>query len=152
MSDTYKNAQEGDIDAFAEIYSKIYTRLYYLAYHSLANREEAVQAVKSAAGEAYSLIRGCGTEEEFNGLLLKKLCEQIIRYYREYRKRQPEYETNPTYIKSVMRKLTDAERFSVAVWAIFGFSPHEISMFSGLSETVVTAKLRSAGQKLEAML
>ena len=32
MSDTYKNAQEGDIDAFAEIYSKIYTRLYYLAY------------------------------------------------------------------------------------------------------------------------
>ncbi len=152
MSDTYKNAQNGDIDAFAEIYSKMYTKLYYLAYHSLANREEAVNAVKTASNKAYSLIRGCAAEEEFNGLLLKKLCEQIIRHYREYRKVQPEYEKKPTYIKSVMQKLTDAERFSIAIWAIFGLDPKEISMFSGLSETVVAAKLRSAVQKLEARL
>ncbi len=149
MSDTYKNAQNGDIQAFAEIYSKMYIKLYYLAYHSLANRDEAVNAVKTASAEAFSAIRDCSAEEEFNGLLLKKLCEQIIRYYREYRKRLPEYETNPTYIKSVMRKLTDAERFTASVWAIFGFNPKEISMFSGLSEKVVEAKLKSAILKLE---
>lgn len=152
MFKVFVNAQNGDIDAFAEIYSEIYTRLYYLAYHSLANTEESVNAVKTAAKEAYSNIRKCRSKEEFNGLLLKKLCEQIIRQYREYRKKQPEYDKNPTYIKSVMRKLTDAERFSAAMWALFGFGPKEISRFSGLSETVVEAKLRSAKAKLEAQL
>ncbi len=152
MSNVFVNAQNGDLDAFAEIYSEIYTKLYYLAYHSLANREEAVDAVKTSAKEAYSNIRSCKSVEEFNGLLLKKLCGQIIRHYREYRKKQPEYEKNPTYIKSVMRKLTDAERFSAAMWAIFGFGPKEISRFSGLSDTVVEAKLKSAKIKLEAQL
>lgn len=152
MSKVFENARNGDIDAFAEIYSEIYTRLYYLAYHSLANVGEAVNAVKTAAREAYSNIRSCKSEEEFNGLLLKKLCEQIIRQYREYRKKQPEYEKNPTYIKSIMRKLTDAERFSTAMWALFGFGPKEISKFSGLSESVVEAKLKSARVKLEAQL
>ena len=152
MSKVFINAQNGDIDAFAEIYSEIYTKLYYLAYHSLANVQEAVSAVKTAANEAYSNIRSCSTEEEFNGLLLKKLCEQIIKHYREYRKQQPEYEKNPTYIKSVMRKLTDAERFSAALWVLFGFTPKEISRFSGLSESVVEAKLKSAKAKLGTLL
>lgn len=152
MSKVFINAQNGDVDAFAEIYSEIYTKLYYLAYHSLANKTEAADAVKTAAKEAYANIRRCKNEEQFNGLLLKKLCDRIIRQYREYRKKQPEYDKNPTYIKSVMRKLTDAERFSAAMWALFGFGPKEISKFSGLSETVVEAKLKSAKAKLEAQL
>ena len=152
MSDIYINAQNGDINAFAKIYSKIYTNLYYLAYYSLANQEEAVDAVKNASYKAYSMIRDCDDEEEFNGLLLKKLCEQIIKKFREYGKVQPEHEKKPSYIKFVMRRLTDAERISAALWAIFGLDVKEISMFSGISEKVVTEKLNSAMQKLETSL
>ena len=108
MPNTFLNAQNGDIDAFADIYSEIYTRLYYLAYHSLANKEEAIDAVKTAVKEAYSNIRSCKSVEQFNGLMLKKLCDRIIRQYREYRKNQPMYDANPTYIKSVMRRLTES--------------------------------------------
>lgn len=149
MSLAFKNAQNGDTEAFAEIYSEIYTKLYYLAYHSLANGREAVNAVKAAAREAYSEIRNCRSREEFNGCILKKLCEQIILYFREYRKTPPVYEADPPYIKAQMRKLTDAERLSVSMWALFGLNAGEISRFSGLSETVVENKLRSAKQKLE---
>lgn len=152
MSVTFTNAQNGDTEAFAEIYSEIYTKLYYLAYHSLANTQEAVNAVKTASRNAYSEIRNCRSVGEFNGLILKKLCEQIIFCYREYRKTPPEYETDPPYIKEQMRKLTDAERFSVSMWALFGFGAKEISKFSGLSETVVENKLKSAKLKLEPKL
>ncbi|MCM1054956.1 MAG: hypothetical protein NC394_05455 [Bacteroides sp.] len=152
MSAAFKNAQNGDTEAFAEIYSEIYTKLYCLAYHSLANEQEAVNAVKTATRDAYSDIRSCRSEGELNGLMLKKLCEQIILRYREYRKTPPKYETDPPYIKAQMRKLTDAERFSVAMWALFGFGAKEISKFSGLSETVVENKLKSARLKLEPVL
>lgn len=152
MSAIFKNAQNGDTNAFAEIYAEIYTKLYYLAYYSLAGTEEAVAAVKTAAKSAYSDIKNCKNEGEFNSLFLQRLCENIITRFRDYRCNPPKYDPNPSYIKVQMKRLTDAERFTVTIWSLFGINAKEIARFSGLSETVVESKLSSAKAKLESKL
>lgn len=152
MSDTFEKALNGDISAFAELYAENYKDMYYVAYHSLANISEATDTVKLAAREAYNDIRLCRSRDEFKLLMVKKLCDRIIGRFKEYRKTPPQYETNSPYIKAQMKKLTDAERFSVALWAVYGINAKEIAKLSGLAEDVVTVKLKSGQTKLEPKL
>ncbi len=152
MSDILAQAINGDMSAFSTMYADTYKNMYYVAYYSLVNGNEATKAVKAAADQAYAEIGRCKKEKDFEYFFLKKLCEQIISCYREYRKNTPEIETNPPYIKSVMLRLTDAERLSVCVWAVFGLSPKEISELTGLAGDVVKKKLESGQNKIASKL
>ena len=152
MSDTFNQALNGDISAFAELYAENYKDMYHVAYHSLANVSEATDAVKFAARDAYGDIRRCSSKDEFKLLMVKKLCDRIIGRFKEYRKNTPQYEVNSPYIKAQMKKLTDAERFSVALWAVYGINAKEIAKLSGLAEDVVSVKLKSGQAKLEPKL
>ncbi|MCM1299860.1 MAG: hypothetical protein NC203_07915 [Firmicutes bacterium] len=143
-----KDAASGDLNAFAQLYSADYRKIYYIAYYSLANKEEAVEAIIAAVRLAYATIGGCKSLEDFNILILRKTCEQIIAKYREYRKNPPRYENKPGYIKSQMLKLTDAERLSVAIWAVFGCNEETIAEVTGLSRAIVVKKLESGKAKL----
>lgn len=143
-----KNAASGDLDAFAQLYSADYKKIYYVAYYSLANSEEAKEAIVTAVRLAYATVGGCKSLEDFNILILRKTCEQIITKYREYRKNPPVYESRPGYIKSQMLKLTDAERLSVVIWAVFGYDEDTIAEVTGLSQAIVVKKLESGKAKL----
>lgn len=143
-----KDAANGDLNAFAQLYSADYKKIYYIAYYSLANPEEAAEAVITAVRLAYATIGGCKSREDFTVLILRKTCEQIITKYREYRKTPPHYENKPSYIKSQMLKLTDAERLSVTIWAVFGYDEETIAEVTGLSQAIVVKKLESGKAKL----
>ncbi len=143
-----KNAAQGDLEAFAQLYSADYKKIYYIAYYSLAGREEAVDSIIAAVRLAYATVGGCKSLEDFNQLILRKTCEQIITRYREYRKNPPVYDQKPSYIKSQMLKLTDAERLTVAIWAVFGYNEEKIASITGLSQAIVIKKLESGKAKL----
>lgn len=143
-----KNAAGGDLNAFAQLYSADYKKIYYVAYYSLANAEEAKEVVITAVRLSYATVGGCKSIEDFNILILRKTCEQIITKYREYRKNPPVYESRPGYIKSQMLKLTDAERLSVVIWAVFGYDEETIASVTGLSQAIVVKKLESGKAKL----
>lgn len=143
-----KDAAGGDLSAFAQLYSADYKKIYYIAYYSLANGDEATEAVIAAVRLAYATIGGCKSLEDFNILILRKTCEQIIAKYREYRKNPPKYESKPSYIKSQMLKLTDAERLSVSIWTAFGCDEDTIAEVTGLSRAIVVKKLESGKAKL----
>ncbi len=148
MDDLFIQAANGDKAAFTRIYESVYKQIYYVSYYSLANSKEAASAVIGALHSAYENISSCKSEEEFRFLLLKKTCDRIIAYYREYRKTPPEYEKNPTFIKARMIRLTDAERLAVTIWAVFGYEAEQISAVTGLSQDVLSRKLESGRAKL----
>lgn len=152
MSETLTLAINGDMTAFSRLYADNYKKMYYVAYHSLANTDEAVEAVKLASDQAYSEIESCKTEEQFSRLMLKKLCDRVISRYREYRKSAPGIESNPPYIKAQMSRLTDAERLSVAIWSVYGFGSGEIAELTGLAKDVVAKKLESGKNKIASKL
>ena len=152
MSADYANIQNGDIAAFTKLYGDMHKKLYYVAYYSLANSNEAIRVISSAARYAYDNTGSCKNEAELGQLLLKKTCEQIIGRFREYKSSAPQYERNPSYIKAQMTRLTDAERLSVTIWAAFGYNAGKISSVTGLSPDVVTKKLESGQAKLSAKL
>lgn len=152
MSGTLTLAINGDMTAFSRLYADNYKKLYYVAYHSLANTDEAVEAVKTASDQAYAEIESCRTEEELGRLMLKKLCSRIILRYREYRKTSPGIESNPPYIKAQMSKLTDAEKLSVTIWSVYGIDSAEISELTGIAEDVVAKKLESGKNRIASKL
>ena len=152
MTASFVKIINGDISAFSKLYGEIYKKIYYLAYYSLANSQEAVTAVTNAVRYAYENAESCSSEEELKELILKKTCEQIVARFREYRKTPPPYEQYPSYIKAQLTRLTDAERLSVIVWAVFGYEADKISSLTGLALDIVAKKLESGQTKLSAKL
>lgn len=152
MSGTLTLAINGDMTAFSRLYADNYKQLYYVAYHSLANTDEAVDAVRFAASQAYEEIESCRTEAEFGRLMLKKLCGRIILRYREYRRTDPGIESNPPYIKAQMSRLTDAERLSVSIWSVYGLGSEEIAKLTGIAADVVAKKLESGKSRIASKL
>ena len=148
MSDVITQAAQGDINAFAEAYKGVYKKMYCGAYYTLATEQEAVEAVKTAADKTFAEMSACKNEKDFETLFLKKLSEQIIKGYRGYKSTPPNNSGGVTYIKGLMRRLTDAERLAVAFNALFDLSPKEISKITGLAEDVVEKKLESGKKKL----
>ncbi|MDE6726283.1 MAG: hypothetical protein K2J79_11855 [Ruminiclostridium sp.] len=148
MSDVITQAAQGDINAFAEAYKGIYKKMYCGAYYTLATENEAVESVKIAADKTFAEMSACKNQKDFETLFLKKLSEQIIKCYREYRKNPPDNSADVSYIKGLMRRLTDAERLAVTFNVLFDISPKEISKVTGLAEDVVAKKLESGRNKL----
>ena len=60
-----KRAKRGDVDAFAELYGKIYEKLYRFAFYMLKNAQDAEDAVSEAVTDAFEGIRGLKREESF---------------------------------------------------------------------------------------
>ena len=152
MSVSFDDVKKGDITAFSKVYGDVCEKIYHVAYYSLANQKEAMAAVTEAARYAYENAESCKNAEELKELMLKKTCEQIVACFREYRKTAPLYDPFPSFIKSQMTRLTDAERLSVMVWSVFGYDVERISSITGLALDVVAKKLKSGQAKLDAKL
>lgn len=149
MSDFVKSVEDDDIGTFSNLYEKMYKNLYYTAYYALAGQKDAVEAVKYAVRTAFEKIHICKTEGEAKTLILKLLCEKIIAFFREYKQRPEQEDENCTPAKSMMKRLTDAERISVSLNTIYGFDAKKIAYITGLSESVISKKLESGKEKLD---
>ena len=152
MRYVFEDVKKGDIAAFSKLYGDVCEKIYHVAYYSLANQKEAVAAVTEAARYAYDHAESCKSSAELKELMLKKTCERIVARFREYRKSAPSYDPFPSFIKTQMTRLTDAERLSVMVWSVFGYEVEKISSITGLAQDVVAKKLVSGQEKLSAKL
>lgn len=152
MIKDFEDTKRGDITAFSKIYGSVCERIYYVAYYSLASSEEAAKAVTEAARYAYDNAEDCRSEGELKELMLKKTCQLVVSRFREYKKSSPPYEPFPSFIRSQMLRLTDAERLTVMVWSVFDCEAEKISALTGLALDVVMKKLESGQTKLSASL
>lgn len=144
-------AANGDIAAFSKMYSAVYKRLYYIAYYTLADSSDAIKAVQKATAECFKNVGALENEQALFAYFTRLLCVQIVEQCRFYRD-SPQYERNRPMLKTILMRLTDAERLTVMIWSQFGYNTKQLSMVTGLKPEVVAAKLESGTKKLDAMI
>lgn len=79
-----KRAKRGDVDAFAELYGKIYEKLYHFAFYMLKNAQDAEDAVSEAVTDAFEGIRKLKREESFANWMYQIVANKCRRKMREY--------------------------------------------------------------------
>ena len=82
-----KRAKRGDVDAFAELYGKIYEKLYRFAFYMLKNAQDAEDAVSEAVTDAFEGIRKLKREESFANWMYQIVANKCHRKMREYCRR-----------------------------------------------------------------
>ena len=82
-----KRAKRGDVDAFAELYGKIYEKLYRFAFYMLKNAQDAEDAVSEAVTDAFEGIRKLKREESFANWMYQIVANKCRRKMREYCRR-----------------------------------------------------------------
>lgn len=82
-----KRAKRGDVDAFAELYGKIYEKLYHFAFYMLKNAQDAEDAVSEAVTDAFEGIRKLKREESFANWMYQIVANKCRRKMREYCRR-----------------------------------------------------------------
>lgn len=60
-----KRAKRGDAGAFAELYGRIYKKLYAFALYTLKNPQDAEDAVSAAVTDAFAQIKNLKKDEAF---------------------------------------------------------------------------------------
>ena len=82
--DLSTKAADGDAKAFSKLYEMIYREMYYIAFYTLADDKDAVEAVIGAARDGFNAIGRLHTEEAFEVFMMKTLCARIKMRLKEY--------------------------------------------------------------------
>lgn len=105
-----KRAKRGDVDAFAELYGKIYEKLYRFAFYILKNAADAEDAVGEAVVDAFAGIRRLKREESFSNWMYQIVTNKCRRKMREYCRRtvsleQQTYEEEGKQLQEQVREV-----------------------------------------------
>lgn len=136
-------AANGGTKAFAKLYETLYREMYYTAFYSLADDQDAVGVMIPTIRDGMSAIGKLRTEEAFRAFMMKTLCARIKSKFRNYAENgKPEPQPGEGYdIKNEFLKLDDAERLVASMYIAGRFQPDEISAYTGLSPATVKKKL-----------
>lgn len=75
-ADLVRQAQSGDLDAYAELVTRYRGGLERYALHLLGNREEAEEALQDSLLRAYRAIRQCEQPDRFRAWLVRILVNR----------------------------------------------------------------------------
>ena len=73
-----KKAKKGDVEAFGELYTTVYKKLYRFAFYILKNQQDAEDVVSEAVTDAFTGIRKLKREEAFSNWRIL-ICGIILR-------------------------------------------------------------------------
>lgn len=165
-----KRAKRGDVDAFGELYQRIYKKLYAYALYTLKNPEDAEDVVSQAVMDAFLTIGQLKRDEAFSGWMFRIVANKCNRKMREFYHAGEELtqevlegkslEMNPPDderemrfdVKEAFDRLAEEERKIVGMHAIFGYTTKEIAQLLMMNESTVRSKKMRALKKLEADL
>lgn len=151
FSELLKRIGTGDKEAFAELYAPIYKQLYYIAYFSLGNEDDAKKTLTRAAQTCFENCADCKSRETFKAYFIRLLCDGIVSDFKASRKngRKPvvEFDSSNEAGRRLLT-LTEAERLTFVIWCFTNYSEHQLSIVTGLREEMAEQKLRSAKDKM----
>lgn len=165
LSAAVERAQNGDTQAFAQLYSLVYKDLYRVALLNLNNEHDASDVVSDTVLEAYQKIRKLRDPAAFKAWITAILTAQINKKLREYvRKRNLEEdiedlegslpdsdfqsEFGMIELQQAMQVLSEEERMVLTLSVVSGFTSEEISQTTGISANTVRSKIARAKAKL----
>lgn len=136
----------GDAKAFTKLYETVYRDMYYTAFYTLKNDEDAIEAVTGAARDGFSSASRLRSEAQFRVFMMRTLCSRIKMFCKEYS--DSELDDKQPEIKRTLFELSDTERLLVVLHAAGRFSPEEISAFTGMTSGGVRKRIVKAAKKL----
>ena len=165
-----KRAKRGDVDAFAELYEKIYKKLYQFALYTLKDPEDAKDVVSSAVTDAFENIGQLRKEEAFSGWMYRIVANKCNQKMREYYVQTEELtEENAgafglpegdsreesMEVRRVFYELPKEDRMIVGMHVFLGYKLREIAQVLGMNENTVRSRQKRAidhmGKQLEGL-
>ena len=159
-----KKAQQGDADAFAELYSLVYKDLYRIALLNLNNQHDASDVVSDTVLDAYTSIRKLKNEKAFKSWIVKILTVKIKNKQRDYINTR-DYTAEPDdsddafgsseidyegiEVMDGFAKLSEEERLVLSLDVVSGYKSEEIAGMLGSNANTVRSKAARAREKLK---
>lgn len=167
FSSCVKKAQQGDADAFAELYSLVYKDLYRIALLNLNNEHDASDVVSDAVLEAYTSIRNLKNEKAFKSWMIRILTVKIKNKQKEYIKNRDysreldeaaetesaeEANFEGLEVMEGFDRLGEEERLMLSLDVVSGYKSEEIAGMCGSNANTVRSKVSRAKDKLKQFL
>lgn len=165
--DLVKLSQQGDKEAFCQLYSLYKNRLYRYAYYRLGNNDDAQDAVSDCIVQAYEQIKNLKKPAAFSSWIFKILYTSCCCYIKQ-QIRQKEcddictsknstnlffcFDERKTELCQALDKLDSDEKNIVLLSVIAGFTSKEISKITGLTAGSVRSKLSRSLAKMREYL
>jgi RNA polymerase sigma-70 factor (ECF subfamily) len=162
-----KKAQQGDADAFAELYSLVYKDLYRIALLNLNNQHDASDVVSDTVLDAYTSIHKLRNEKAFKSWIVRILTVKIKNKQKEYITAR-DYQTEPDETDNAFgsseidyegievmdgfRKLSEEERLVLSLDAVSGYKSEEIAKMVGSNANTIRSKVSRAREKLKRLI
>ena len=158
-------SQQGDVQAFGELYEMFSRDMYRFAWYYTGNRYSAEEAVSEAALAAFENILSLKKPSSFKTWLFKILyneCKKaqkskiISASFSDYSQHEGEYITADAdegiALKNALKKLSDEEREILILHYSCGYTSKEISAITGIKASTLRSKISRATEKLKALL
>lgn len=146
--DLSTRAADGDAKAFSKLYELIYRQMYYTAFYTLANDEDAIEAVIGAARDGFNSISKLKNEESFELFMMKTLCARIKTRCKEYGK-DFQLENNQPKIKRTLFSLTYLDRLITVLYVCGKINTPVIAAYTGITKGSVRKRLVNTLDLLE---
>ncbi|MCD7957670.1 MAG: sigma-70 family RNA polymerase sigma factor [Lachnospiraceae bacterium] len=157
-----RQAQSGDVHAFALLYEQIYRDLYRFALYTLRHEQDAEDAVSEAVTDAFAQIgslREAGAFSAWMFRILSKKCARRIRSYRDFQEELDESIPAPQKdleeqmdTRSAFESLPPQDRLILSLNLFAGYSSQEISDTLGMNPNTVRSRQSRALKKMQQML
>lgn len=159
-----KRAKHGDLDAFAELYGKVYKKLYQYALCTLRNPQDAEDAVSEAVTDAFETIGKLQKDEAFSAWIYRIVVNKCNRKMREYYIQKEELteenggqdscvwgDTREEYmeVRQTFLSLPKEDRMIIGMHIFFGYKTKEIAAILKMNENTVRSKESRAIQKMK---
>lgn len=163
-------AQQGDTEAFAELYSQIQNDIYRFALYSLGNCTDAEDAVSDTFTEAFKSIKKLRSPESFKNWIFKILsiqCNKRIKRYIFERESggitfdevadKLSYDSEDIGIEKLalmqaLDTLSAADRMIVLLYTVHGYTVKEVAKILRRPVGTVSSKLYRSLDKLKKTL
>lgn len=168
MSENVNKAQDGDAEAFSQLYAGVYKDLYRVALYTLQNTYDAQDAVSQSVCDAFLAISKLRDANAFKGWIMKILYNNMRRKLKEYAVRNQHHapielleKVHSPYgevshdemdLMNAMDQLNKLERTILCLSVIEGYSSMEISTIVNIRPSTVRSKLMRVKQKVKRML
>lgn len=146
--DLSTRAADGDAKSFSKLYEMMYRDMYYAAFYTLANNEDAIDAVIGAARDGFNAINRLRTGEAFEIFMMKTLCARIKTRCKEYGSDLRLDDDQPD-IKKKLFKLSHTDRLIAVLHISSRLKTPVISAYTGIMKGSVKKRLSNALAELD---
>ena len=146
--DLSTRAADGDAKSFSKLYEMLHRDMYFTAFYTLANNEDAIDAVIGAARDGFNAISRLRTAETFEIFMMRTLCARIKTRCKEYGSNVEIGDDQPE-IKKEFFRLNHTDRLIAVLYISGRTKTPVIAAYTGMMKSTVRKRLINALNELD---